>query len=105
MNSHAFDAIARHLPLTTSRRGIARIGSSALAAAVLARIGLSPSGSLAAKSGRCKTPCGECQRCDPGKCRKKPNGQKRCKRGRCTPKPDFIACSFGFCFAGACTPT
>ena len=92
MNSKAFDAIARRLPLTTSRRS-------------LARIGLSPSGSLAAKSGKCKKPCGECARCDPGKCRKMQNGQKRCKRGRCKPRADFTNCSFGFCFAGACTPT
>ena len=105
MNSKAFDAIARRLPLTTSRRSLARIGRSILAAAVLARIGLSPSGSFAAKSGKCKKPCGECARCDPGKCRKMQNGQKRCKRGRCKPRADFTNCSFGFCFAGACTPT
>lgn len=104
MNSQTFDAVVRRLPEATSRRNITRIGSRALRAAILARIGLPSAEVFAARSGTCKKPCGECEQCDKGTCRKK-NGRKRCKRGRCTPKPDFIACSFGFCFEGACTAT
>ena len=105
MNNQTFDAMAHRLPLTTSRRDIAGAGGSALATAVLARIGLSPSGGLAAKSGTCKKPCGECALCDPGKCRKTKNGKKRCRRGTCKPKADFTNCSFGFCANGVCKPT
>ena len=65
MKNQMFDAIAHRLPLTTSRRDIARTGGSVLATAVLARFRLSPSGSLAAKSGTCKKPCGECELCNP----------------------------------------
>ncbi len=105
MNNQTFDAIACRLPLATSRRGIARTGGSVLASAVLARIGPSPSGGLAAKSGTCKKPCGECEVCDPGKCRKTKNGKKRCRRGTCQPKADFTNCSLGFCENGVCKPT
>lgn len=105
MNSQEFDSFARHRGTVTSRRGIARVGTVVLGVAVFARVGLSSSEVLAARAARCKTPCGECEQCDKGPCRETKNGEKRCKRGRCKPKPDFIGCSFGFCFAGACTST
>ncbi len=105
MNSDQFDSFARHRVSAASRRGIARVGTGVLGAVVLARAGLSSSEVEAVGSGRCRTPCGECEQCNKGSCRKTKSGTKRCKRGRCKPKPDFIGCSFGFCFAGACTPT
>ena len=105
MNSEEFDSFARDRGTVTSRRGIARVGTAVLGVEVLARVGLSSSEVVAATSGRCKAPCGECEQCDRGPCRRMKNGKKRCKRGKCTPKPDFISCPFGFCFAGACTPT
>ena len=105
MKSQTFDGIARRLPLATSRRGIARIGSGAPGAAVLVRFGLASSEGVAAKAGKCTKPCGECERCDPGTCRKNKHGTKRCRRGTCTPKADFTSCSFGCCFDGDCTPT
>lgn len=105
MDNKPFDACARLLPLTTSRRRIARFGTGALAAAVLVRLGLTSPEVLAAKSGKCKKPCGECERCDKGKCQKKKNGKKRCKRGTCKPRADFTNCSFGFCENGDCSPT
>ena len=70
----------------------------------MSRLGLSSADVFAANSGKCKKSCGECERCDTGTCQKK-NGKKRCTRGRCKPRTDFIACSFGFCFEGVCTPT
>ena len=100
MNYHEFDIFARHLGIATSRRSFARLGSGALAA-----LGFSSSEVFAAKSGKCKNPCGECELCDSGKCRKTKHGKKRCKRGTCKPKADFTNCEFGFCFEGECTPT
>jgi hypothetical protein len=105
VNNQTFDAIAHRLPSTTSRRDIARTGGSVFATAILAHIGLSPSGGLSAKSGTCKKSCGECERCNPGKCRKTKNGKKWCRRGTCKPTADFTNCSFGFCFEGVCKPT
>lgn len=106
MDRTSISTFVRHLPLATSRRGLASIGG-VLGGSVLARLGFFPEEVFAAKSGRCKTPCGVCERCDRGKCRKQ-NGKKRCQRGRCKPKPDGAPCCppdcFGGCQDGVCEP-
>ena len=105
MDSKRFDAFARRLGVAMSRRDFARVGSGALGGVVVAPLGFSAGNVLAAKSGKCKKPCGVCERCDRGKCTKK-NGKKHCKRGTCKPKPDGTPCCpqncIGGCQNGAC---
>ena len=106
MDTQRLDAVVRRLPVSMPRRGFFRIGTYSLAASVLTRFGLSSSAVFGAKSGRCKTPCGECELCDRGTCRKRKNGEKRCKPGACRPRANSTSCSFGgVCFEGACQPT
>ena len=98
MNSHGFDNLARLLGTATSRRGIARFGSGALAT-----LGFSSFEMLAAKSGKCKQKCGFCAKCDKGKCTRK-NGKKRCKKGKCKAAKNGALCATngGVCQNGDC---
>jgi hypothetical protein len=102
MDQHRFDALAKLVGSGATRRG---------ALALLAGLGLgslSPTGTEAAKSGKCKPACTECQTCNTGKCRRK-NGKKRCKKGTCEPLPNGTACASpngatgATCQNGTCT--
>ena len=55
----------------------------------------------AARSGKCKQLCGECERCKRGDCDKK-DGKKRCQKGKCKPNADGTGCSVGTCQGGRC---
>ena len=98
MDADRFDALARSLTATGSRRrALTALGGS------LGLLGLThPNGVTAAKSGKCKPACGECEKCKKGDCDKK-DGKKHCHKGKCKPKPDGTACSGGrACQAGSC---
>src|SRR5215208_2223153 len=97
MDDDRFDALARSLAATGSRR---RALTATLSGA-LGTLGLlSPDAAEA--GGTCKPACNECQTCKKGACRKTKHG-KKCKKGTCQPLRDGTGCSGGgFCQSGAC---
>jgi hypothetical protein len=93
-----FDDIARALGSLTTRRQT----FGALLGGALSTLGLAqPEDVAAAKSGKCKPKCGECERCKRGDCNKK-DGKTRCQKGKCKPKADETGCSVGTCQGGRC---
>lgn len=90
MDADRFDSLARSLTVAGPRR---RVLATAFAGA-LGALGLANSDEAsAAKSGKCKPKCGECEKCRKGECNKK-NGKKRCRRGRCVANPrGTVSCS------------
>ena len=102
MDAGRFDALARTFTAAGSRRRtLAAALSAALGLGAIARPEVAP----AAKSGKCKPKCGECERCKRGDCERK-NGKKRCQKGKCKPKPAGTSCAAlngGICQDGACT--
>ena len=103
MDAVRFDALTKACIAATSRRRTL----AALLVGALGAVGVADADDTrAAKSGRCKKPCGDCAVCEAGMCRKTTRGKKRCKRGRCAPKENGTACAGpGFCWNGECTPT
>ena len=99
MDGSRFDTLTRSLAVVGSRRrALAALGGA------LGLLGLvHPDDAAAAKSGKCKSKCDECQRCKRGKC-KKTNGTKRCKKGKCQAKSNGTGCSVGNCLEGSCFP-
>ena len=100
MEDTRFDAIAKALGSAASRR----LTLSALLSGALGRLGLAET--EAAKSGKCKPTCDECQKCDKGTCRKNKNGTKKCKKGKCKPTNEGITCQNNPCKEcqnGACS--
>ena len=100
MDADRFDAIARTSISATNRR----YTLGALLGGALAVLGVAPPDTSAAKSGKCKPKCGECEKCKKGDCDKK-NGKKVCKKGKCKPKADGTPCTAfagGVCRTGAC---
>lgn len=97
MNADRFASLTRALAAARSRRR-----TLAALAGALGLVGLAyPEDAAAAKSGRCKPKCGECERCKRGDCDKK-DGKRRCQKGKCKPKADTTGCSVGTCQAGTC---
>jgi hypothetical protein len=81
MDAIQFDALTKAWIAEASRR---RTLAGTLAAA-LGALGLAHAKeAAAAKSGKCKKKCGECESCKKGACKKK-DGKKRCKKGKCKP--------------------
>jgi hypothetical protein len=100
MDAGRFDTLARSLAAAgTRRRALAVSLSGAVGLLGLAR----PGDATAAKSGKCKPKCGECEKCKKGDCDRK-NGKKRCKQGKCQAKANGLVCSTGTCQGGACAP-
>ena len=99
MDSARFDALARSLTAAGSRRR----ALTAVLTGGLSLLGLAqPDDAAAAKSGKCKPKCGECERCKKGDCEKK-NRKKRCQKGKCKPKANGTLCSNErACQNGAC---
>jgi hypothetical protein len=98
MDADRFDALARILTTAGSRRALTFALGGFLALLVLER----PDDTTAAKSGKCKQPCGPCARCKEGKCKHTAHG-KRCKAGKCKPKRNGKSCpQFGTCRGGKC---
>ena len=99
MDADRFDALTRSLTAAGSRR---RALATALSGA-LGLLGLAgPDEAAAAKSGKCKPPCGECATCKRGDCKKKQGRKKRCKRGKCQPLREGTPCTNGTCQSGSC---
>jgi hypothetical protein len=98
MDSDRFDALTRSLSAGGSRRHALGAALGGMAGAFgLAEV-------RAAKSGKCKPKCGECERCKKGDCDTK-NGKKRCKKGKCKLKPTGAPCTAfpgGACQNGTC---
>lgn len=79
MNGIRFDALLKTWTAEANRR---RTLAGMLAGAIAA-LGLADAQDAdAARSGRCRKPCGQCQFCKKGKCRRK-DGEKRCRKGKC----------------------
>jgi hypothetical protein len=99
MDDDRFDSLTRSVTVAGSRR---RALASALGGA-LGLLGLTDrNDAAAARSGKCKQPCGECEQCQRGDCQRK-NGKKRCRPGICTPTANGTACgSGGVCQGGTC---
>src|SRR5687767_15124821 len=100
MNDQRFDALTEHIGILGTRRH----ALGALLGGALGVFGLAPPDTSAARSGKCKRQCGECEKCKRGDC-KKTNGKKRCKPGKCKPKPAGTPCSAfagGACQNGTC---
>src|SRR3712207_1016646 len=98
MDAARFDALSRSLIVAGSRRQtLAAVLSGALGWHALVHPGVAS----AARSGRCKQPCGECERCQKGACKKR-NGKKRCKPGRCVAEANDAPCAGGSCCDGRC---
>jgi hypothetical protein len=99
MDSHRFDALSKIVASLTTRR---------TALALLAGLGFgvieAPDAHVRRKSGKCKSGCGECEKCKKGGCDRK-NGKKVCKKGKCKPKPAGTPCTAfagGACQNGTC---
>lgn len=102
MNAIRFDALTHVLTASASRR---RTLGGLLGGALVALGLTNADDAAAAKTGRCKQECGECEFCQTGTCKKR-NGKKRCKRGVCKPKANSTSCSVGgVCYNGNCQPT
>ena len=101
MDADRFDALLRSLTQSpsASRRGMGRF----VIGLTLGGFGLAQP-AMAARSGKCKPACGECEACDKGKCERK-NGKKRCKKGKCKAKVNGTGCAGGSCQNGSCIPT
>src|SRR5688500_5140324 len=101
MDASRFDALTRSLSAAGTRRhALLTALGGALGAFGLAEV-------RAAKSGKCKPKCGECEKCKKGTCNKK-NGKKRCKKGKCQPKAAGTPCTLpsgGTCEQGTCACT
>ena len=97
MDADRFDTLTRSLSVAGSRRWAL--------AAITGSLGLirltGPDDVAAAKSGKCKPKCGECQKCDKGDCERK-NGKKKCKKGKCKAKANGTPCTNGSCQGGSC---
>ena len=100
MDADRFDAIAKDLTRSTSRRRTV----GALLGGALAGLGVAGPGETWAKSGRCQPKCGECKKCKKGNCEKK-DGKQRCKHGKCQAKPNDTPCTGGSCQGGTCVAT
>ena len=99
MDTIRFDAIVKSLAGQTSRRRTlgALVGSALGILALTDR-----DEAAAARNGKCKPKCGECEKCKRGDCDKK-NGKKRCQQGKCKPKSDGTLCGRGgTCLSGSC---
>jgi hypothetical protein len=98
MDADRFDTLARFVSIAGSRRrAVATAFGGALGVFGLAH----PDEATAARTGKCKPKCGECEKCKKGDCKRK-NGKKVCKRGKCQPKVDGTACSRATCQNGRC---
>lgn len=96
MDAIRFDVLTRAWVAETSRRRTL----AGVLAGVMGALGLAgPDDAGAAKSGKCKQKCGQCNFCEKGKCKKK-NGKKRCKKGECKPVEGGTPCTGG---NGDCT--
>ena len=101
MDPDRFDTVTRFLTRAGSRRrAIAVALSAALGLGAIAR----PEDAPAAKSGKCKPKCGECERCKRGDCDKR-DGKTRCQKGKCKAKGDGTPCGAGTCQGGRCVAT
>jgi hypothetical protein len=98
LDAQRFDTLLRSLSVAASRRGTLAAGLSG----TLGLLRLAPPHDAAAKPGKCKPKCGECEKCKKGDCEKK-NGKRVCKKGRCRAKAEGAACSAGTCQDGICT--
>jgi hypothetical protein len=88
MDVTRFDALTKAWIAEASRRRTL-VG---LLAGALGALGLSQADDTdAAKSGKCKKKCGQCNICKKGKCKKK-NGKKRCAKGKCKPEKRGTPC-------------
>lgn len=94
MDAIRFDDLTKAWIAEASRR---RTLAGMLAA--LAALGLATEAAGAAKSGKCKKPCGQCQFCKKGTCQKK-DGKKRCKKGKCKPEALGTPCGGDDCGCG-----
>ena len=65
-----------------------------LVAALVAIGQTAPDEAAAARSGKCKPKCDECQRCQKGDCDKK-DGKKVCQKGRCKSRANGTVCRGG----------
>jgi hypothetical protein len=96
MDAIRFDALTRACIAELSRRGTL----AGVLAGTLAVLGLTDAQDAdAAKSGKCKQKCGQCEFCKKGKCYNK-DGKKRCKKGKCKPVEGGTPCTGG---NGGCT--
>ena len=85
MEQARFDNIAKALGSQATRR----LTLSALLGGTLGAFGVADAG--AAKSGKSKPACGECEKCKKGKCKPKPNGTA------CTAPSGNATCQTGVC--------
>jgi hypothetical protein len=102
MDPDRFDSLTRSFTLAGSRRRVLAALSGALGLLGLAH----PEEATAAKTGKCKPKCGECEKCKKGDCNTR-NGRKRCKRGKCKAKAAGTPCtafSGGVCQNRTCFP-
>jgi hypothetical protein len=97
MDAIRFDALTKAWVAEASRRSLAGMLAAALGALGLA----GAEDADAAKSGRCKKTCNQCEFCQKGKCKKK-HGKKRCKKGKCKPVERGTPCGDEDC---GCTQT
>src|SRR5688500_16719112 len=100
MDDSRFDALVRSLTRSRSRRRALVALSGGLGLRGLTP----PEDAGAAKSGKCKPKCGECEKCKKGDCDKK-DGKKVCKKGKCKPKAAGTPCTAfarGACQNGTC---
>ncbi len=98
MDADRFETLMRSLSAVGSRRRSLRTTLGV----VLGALGLAASDAAdAAKSGTCKPPCGECQRCKKGDCDRK-HGKKVCRKGRCKLQRFGTPCTGGTCQSGRC---
>jgi len=104
MDASRFDALARAVTSTASRRAIT---GSLFAGSLMALLGLSGQDDAVARrkrrsrnkrKKRCKEPCGPCERCQSGKCQLLENGEPCGNNGIC----DDGEC---VCAQGACGDT
>ena len=99
MDENRFDDMAKTLGAQTTRR----LTAGALLAGALGVLGVAET--EAARSGKCKPKCGECERCNRGSCRRNRRGRKRCNKGNCQSLANGGACpvtSGGICQNGVC---
>jgi hypothetical protein len=101
MDADRFDSLARSLVVAGTRRQVVVALAASLGLLGLAK----PDDVAAAKSGRCKPQCAECQHCKRGHCRKTRHHKKRCKKGRCQPVSEGTFCTGGSCCGGRCVNT
>lgn len=89
MDAIRFDALTKSWIAEASRRRTL----AGVVAAALGALGISRAENVAAaKSGKCKKKCNQCEFCQKGTCKKK-NGKKRCKKGKCKPAEGRTPCN------------